>query len=320
MRAWLYTLIAALLFIQPETRAQQAYPTRPVRMIVPFSAGGPTDILARALAEEFPRLLGQPMIVENRLGAGGNLGAEIAAKSPPDGYTLVMGASGAFAINVTLYPKLPYDVLRDFAPVSLATTLPMILVVHPSVPVKTVEDLIALAKARPGQLTYGSAGNGTSIHMSTELFKSMTGADMLHVPYKGVSQAMVDLVGGQFPLMFSDAMTALPHVRSGKLLPIAITASSPLYPGVPTFIESGLAGYDPSVWYGVFAPAGTPKDIVQKLSLAIAQGLQSPQVRDRLAAMGAQTVGNTPEAFGEFVRADIARWAKVVKAAGIRLE
>lgn len=295
-----------------------AYPSRPIRMIVPFSAGGPTDILARALAEEFPRLLGQSMIVENRLGAGGNLGAEIAARSPPDGYTLVMGASGAFAINVTLFPKLPYDVVRDFAPVSLATILPMVLVVHPSLPVKTVRELIDLARTR--QLSYGSAGNGTSIHLSTEMFNAITGINMAHVPYKGVSQAMLDLVGGQYPLMFSDAMTALPQVNAGKLRAVAITTPSPLYPGVPTFIDSGIAGYDPSVWYGVFAPAGTPKDIVNRLAAAIAKGLQTPQVRDRLAAMGARTVGSTPEEFGEFVKAEIARWAKVVKASGARVD
>lgn len=296
------------------------YPSRPIRMVVPFNAGGPTDIVARAVSQEIAVTLGQPVVVENRLGAAGNIGAEMVAKSAPDGYTIVMGATGAFAVNATLYPKLPYDVMRDFAPVSLVSTVPFVLVVHPSLPVKTVNDLIRLAKEKPGQLSYGSAGSGTSIHMATEMFKSMTGVDMVHIPYKGAALAVVDLISGQLQLMIADVVSSLPHVKSGKLRAIATTERNALLPDVPTFADSGFPGYDANVWYGVFAPAGTPREIVARLSSVIAKALQVPAVRERLANQGAQPIGSTPEEFTAFVRAEIAKWAKVVKASGVRAD
>ena len=298
----------------------QSYPSKPIRMVVPFAAGGPTDVYARSVGQELSRILGQPVIVDNKPGAGGNLGADFVAKSAPDGYNIVLGAVGAFAVNMTLYPKMPYDVLRDFAPVSLIAIVPMMLVVNPALPVKTPRDLVELAKARPGQLTYGSAGNGTSVHMSTEMFKALTGIDMVHVPYKGVAPAMTDLIGGQLQLMFSDATSAIPHAKSGKVRPVAVTRRIEVMPEIPTFAELGYAGYDPTVWYGVFAPAGTPRDIVVKLNGAIAKALQAPEVRERLISQGANPVSNSPEEFTAFVRDEIARWGKVVKASGARVD
>ncbi len=321
MKGTIAALCVALLVFGPAcARGQGSYPSKPIRMVVPFNAGGPTDIVARAVGQEISRTLGQPVVVENRLGAAGNIGAEMVAKSAPDGYTIVMGATGAFAVNVTLYPKLPYDVMRDFAPVSLVTIVPFVLVVHPGLPVKTLDELIKLAKAKPGQLSYGSAGSGTSIHMATEMFKDMTGTDMVHIPYKGAGLAIVDLISGQFQVMIADVVSSLPHVKSGKLRAIATAQRSALLPDVPTFAEAGLPGYDANVWYGVFAPAGTPRDIVAKLSGAIAKAVQTPAVKERLAAQGAQAVGSTPEEFSVFVRAEIAKWAKVVKASGARVD
>jgi tripartite-type tricarboxylate transporter receptor subunit TctC len=298
----------------------QSYPSKPIRMVVPFAAGGPTDVYARSVGQELSRILGQPVIVDNKPGAGGNLGADFVAKSAPDGYNIVLGAVGAFAVNMTLYPKMPYDVQRDFAPVSLIAIVPMMLVVNPALPVKTPRDLVELAKARPGQLTYGSAGNGTSVHMSTEMFKALTGIDMVHVPYKGVAPAMTDLIGGQLQLMFSDATSAIPHAKSGKVRAVAVTKRIEVMPEIPTFAELGYAGYDPTVWYGVFAPAGTPRDIVVKLNGAIAKALQAPEVRERLISQGANPVSNSPEEFTTFVRYEIARWGKVVKASGARVD
>jgi tripartite-type tricarboxylate transporter receptor subunit TctC len=311
---------AAALAAFSATAYAQSYPSKPIRMVVPFAAGGPTDVYARSVGQELSRILGQPVIVDNKPGAGGNLGADFVAKSAPDGYNIVLGAVGAFAVNMTLYPKMPYDVLRDFAPVSLIAIVPMMLVVNPALPVKTPRDLVELAKARPGQLTYGSAGNGTSVHMSTEMFKALTGIDMVHVPYKGVAPAMTDLIGGQLQLMFSDATSAIPHAKSGKVRPVAVTKRIEVMPEIPTFAELGYAGYDPTVWYGVFAPAGTPRDTVVKLNGAIAKALQAPEVRERLISQGANPVSNTPEEFTAFVRDEIARWGKVVKASGARVD
>ena len=321
MRRILAILLAAAAWAAffPAARAQ-GYPAKPIRMVVPFAAGGPTDVYARAVGQELGRLLGQPLVVDNKPGAGGNLGADMVAKSAPDGYTLVLGAVGAFAVNMTLYPKMPYDVLRDFAPVSLITIVPMMLVVHPAVAVKTPQELVELARAQPGKLSYGSAGSGTSVHMASEMFKAMTGIDMVHVPYKGTAPAVADLMGGQIQLMFSDATTAIPHVKSGKLRAVAVTRRVEAMPELPTFAERGYPAYDPGVWYGVFAPAGTPRDVMLKLNGAIAKSLQVREVRERLEGLGAQPTSNSPEEFAEFVRAEIARWAKVVKASGARVD
>ena len=319
-RSFVVMLAASALASLACGAGAQTYPSKPIRMVVPFAAGGPTDVYARTVGQELTKLLGQPVIVDNRPGAGGNLGADLVAKSPPDGYNVVLGAVGAFAVNMTLYPKMPYDVLRDFAPVSLVAIVPMVLVVNPGVPVKTPKELVELAKSKPGTLSYGSAGNGTSIHMSAEMFKAMTGIDMAHVPYKGAAPAMTDLIGGQVQLMFADATSVIPHVKSGKVRAVAATKHVEAMPEVPTFAQSGFPSYDPTVWYGVFAPAGTPRDVVVKLNAGIAKSLQARDVRERLIGLGAQPTSSTPEEFTEFVRAEISRWGKVVKSSGATVD
>jgi len=298
------------------------YPTKPIKIVVPFAAAGTTDLLARAVGNEMQKAMGQPVVVENRPGAGGNLGSDVVAKAAPDGYTLLVGAVSPQAINVTLYPKLPYDVMRDFVHITLIAAVPNVLEVNPSVPVKTVKELIALAKSKPGQLTYASSGNGTSIHLSAELFKTMAGVDMLHIPYKGSGPAVTDLIAGQVNLMFDNLPSSIAQIRAGKLRAIAVTTlkRSPALPDVPTIAESGLPGYDASSWFGMHAPAGTSKDIVQKLYQVVSKALHTPEMAERLALQGAEAVGNTPEEFTEFVRAEIAKWAKVVKASGARVD
>ena len=298
------------------------WPSKTIRIVVPFSAAGTTDILARSVATEMQKAWGQSVVVENRPGAGGNLGSDVVAKAAPDGYTLLVGAVSPQAINVTLYPNMPYDVMRDFAHITLIAAVPNVLEVHPSVPVKTVRELIALAKSKPGQLTYASSGSGTSIHLSAELFKTMAGVDMLHIPYKGSAPAITDLVGGQVNLMFDNLPSSIAQIKAGKLRPIAVTTlkRSPALPDIPTIAESGLPGYDASSWFGMHAPAGTPRDIISKIHAVVTRSLQTPQMIERLSTQGAQPVGNTPEEFTEFLRAEIAKWAKVVKASGARVE
>ena len=320
MNAWLRIAALLLLCAPAAAPAQDAYPTRPIRIVVPFTAGGPTDIFARAIGAEISKTLGQPVIVDNRPGAGGNLGTEMVAKAPADGYTLIMGAVGSFAVNPTLYAKLPFDVLRDFAPISQVTNVPFVLVVHPGVAAKSLQEFLALARAKPGQMSYGSAGTGTSMHLSTELFKTMAKIDIVHVPYKGASQAVVDLLSGQVQVLMADVVSALPHVKAGKFRPLAITARSALYAEVPSFADAGLPGFDANVWYGLFAPAATPREIVQKLYSHVAKALQTPEVGDRLTAQAAQVVGSTPEQFTVFVRTEIVKWAKVVKESGARID
>jgi tripartite-type tricarboxylate transporter receptor subunit TctC len=298
------------------------YPNKPIRIVVPFAAAGTTDLLARAIGIEMQKAWGQTVVVENRPGAGGNLGSDVVAKAPPDGYTLLVGAVSPQAINVTLYPKLPYDVMRDFSHITLIAAVPNVLEVNPSVPVKTVKELIALAKSKPGQLTYASSGSGTSIHLSAELFKTMAGVDMLHIPYKGSGPAVTDLVGGQVNLMFDNLPSSIGQIKAGKLRAIAVTTlkRSPALPDVPTIAESGLPGYDASSWFGMHAPAGTPKDIINKIHGVVTKSLHTPEMAERLATQGAQAVGNTPEEFTEFLRVEIAKWAKVVKASGARVD
>ena len=298
------------------------YPNKPIRIVVPFAAAGTTDLLARAIGIEMQKAWGQTVLVENRPGAGGNLGSDIVDKAAPDGYVLLVGAVSPQAINVTLYPMLPYDVMRDFAHITLIAAVPNVLEVHPSVPVKTVKELIALAKSKPGQLTYASSGSGTSIHLSAELFKTMAGVDMLHIPYKGSGPAVTDLVGGQVQLMFDNLPSSIGQIKAGKLRPIAVTTlkRSPALPDVPTIAESGLPGYDASSWFGMHAPAGTPKDIISKIHGVVTKSLRTPEMIERLSSQGAQAVGNTPEEFTEFLRVEIAKWAKVVKASGARVD
>ncbi|MFM9970281.1 MAG: Bug family tripartite tricarboxylate transporter substrate binding protein [Burkholderiales bacterium] len=299
-----------------------SYPSKPIRIVVPFAPGGTTDIVARSVGADMTKTLGQAVSIENRAGAGGNLGSDVVAKAAPDGYTLLVGAVSPQAINVTLYPNMPYDVMRDFEHISLLAAVPNLLEVHPSVPVKTVRELIDYAKARPGKLAYASSGSGPSIHLSAELFKTMTGVDMLHIPYKGSAPAVADLIAGQVQLMFDNLPSSIQQVRAGKLRAIAVTTArrSPVLPDIPTIAESGLPGYEASSWFGMHAPAKTSKDIVNRLYATVAKSLRTPEMIERLTSQGADPVGNTPEQFTEFVREEIAKWAKVVKASGAKVE
>jgi len=317
---WGALLLAAQL--AAGTCAAQTYPAKPIRIVVPFPAGGIADLFGRVIGQKFSEAWGQPAVVENRPGAGGNIGAEIVAKSLPDGYTLVMGSIGTHSVNVSLFSKLGYDPIRDFAPVSLVMEAEGLLVLHPSVPVKTVKELIALAKARPGQLSYASAGNGTAGHLSGELFKSMAKVDMVHVPYKGNVPAIIDLIAGQTSLLFATMPTVLPQVQAGRLKALAVTSSarSPAAPQLPTIAEAALPGYSVTNWIGLFAPAGTPRDIVNKLNSETLRIMQAPDIQKRLVNEGAKFTPMTPDEYAEFVKAEIAKWAKVVKEAGIRVD
>jgi tripartite-type tricarboxylate transporter receptor subunit TctC len=314
---------ALALAVACGAHAQAPYPNHPVRIVVPFPAGGTTDILARATAQKLTEGLGQPFVVENRPGAAGNIGAELVAKSPPDGYTMLMGTVGTHAINPSLYDKMPYDHVKDFVPVVLVAGVPNVLVVHPSVPVKSVQELIAYAKANPGKLNFASSGAGTSIHLSGELFKTMTGVSMQHVPYKGSSPALADLTGGQVQLMFDNLPSALPLIKAGKLRALAVTSltRSTVLPDLPTVSESGLAGFDSSSWFGLLAPAGTPKDVVARVNGEVAKWLATPDAKEKLAAQGAIVAsGLAPEDFTRHIASETAKWQKVVKESGAKVE
>ena len=309
---------AALAAMLAGSAHAQSYPVKPVRIVVPSSAGGGTDIVARVLAPELSKRLGQQVIVDNRPGAGTMIGIEAVAKSPPDGYTLLMGLS-TLAINSALYNKVPYDPVRDFAPVTLATTSASILVVHPSLPVKTLKDLIAFARARPGQLNYASAGVGTYPHMTYELFLSMAKLKMEHIPYKGTAPAMIDMIAGQVASMAATVITGMPHIRSGRLRALGITSlkRAEVAPDIPTVAEAGLPGFESVQWYGLLAPANTPADIVNRLHREMAQILQLPAIRKRFAADAVDTVGNTPEEFARHIAAELDKWEGVARGAGI---
>lgn len=300
----------------------QTYPIKPIRFVVPFTAGGGSDLVARTVAQKLTEALGQSVIVDNRAGAAGTIGTDIVAKSPPDGHTLLLGSNGPLAINPHLYVKLPYDAVRDFAPVSLVTVMPFLLVTHPSLPVRSVKELIALAKARPGQLNYGSPGSGSTTHLANELLKSMTGIQITHVPYKGVAPAAIDLISGQVQMMSGDLSTLLPHVKAGKMRGLAVTAArrSSLLPDMPTISESGVAGYDASGWFGVLVPAGTPQAIVGRLNASIVKGISSPDARERLGAFGGDVATGSPEQFANHVRTESAKWGKVIRAVGLKAE
>ena len=315
-------IFAAALLLAAGTCSAQGYPAKPIRIIVPFPPGGIADVFARVIGQKFGETLGQPGVVENRPGAGGNIGADLVAKSAPDGYTLVTGSIGTHAVNVSIFSKLPYDPIRDFAPVSPIMEAEGLLVLHPSVPVKSVKELVALARARPGQLSYASAGHGTASHLSGELFKSMAKVDMVHVPYKGNVPAITDLLTGQTSLLFATMPTVLPQVQAGRLkaLAVASSARSPAAPEIPTIAEAALAGYSVVNWIGIFAPAGTPRDVVLKLNAEIARTMQAPDIQKRLVNEGAKFTAMTPEQYGGFVRAEMTKWAKVVKEAGIRVD
>ncbi len=299
----------------------QPYPAKPVRIIAGFPPGSGADITARVIGLRLAEAMGQQMIVDNRPGAGSNIAAELAAKAPPDGYTLFIGTV-ANTINATLYSKLPFDFARDFAPIALATAAPNILVVHPSVPAQSVAGLIALAKARPGQLNYASAGVGTAPHLSSELFGSMAGVRMVHVPYKGSPPAVTDLIAGEVALMFSPASSVLPHVKSGRLRALAVTTAArlPSLPELPTVAESGLKGYETITWFGFVAPSKTPLAVVTRLNAEIVKALALPGVRSQFASQGIEALGGTPEQFAGYIRDEIVKWAGVIKVSGTKAE
>jgi tripartite-type tricarboxylate transporter receptor subunit TctC len=299
----------------------QTYPSKPVRFIVTFAAGGGTDLVARAVAPKMSEYLGQPILVENRPGANGAVGAEAVAKSPPDGYTVCVCAAGTMAIGPHL-TKQPFDTLRDFAPASPLATSPFIVTVHPSVKATSIRELVALAKANPGKINFGSSGVGGAPHLSTELFKSMAGVDMVHVAYKGLGPAMTDLLGGQIQFMLADIGVVAPHLKSGKLRGLAITgrSRSPVFPELPTVAEAGLPGYAAGTWYGLFAPAGTPAPILARLSAGVREALAVSEVGSALIAQGVEPASMTPEQFAEFTREEHAKWGGLIRSAGIKLE
>ncbi len=297
----------------------QSYPAKPVRVIVPFPPGGPTDVVARGISQKMAEGLGQAIVIENRGGAGGALGTELVSKSPADGYTLLMGTIGGLAVAMSLLPNRGYDTLRDFAPITQAVNVTNILVIHPSVPAKSVKELLATARARPGQLNYASSGNGTVTHLAGELLKLMGKVNIVHVPYKGGSPALASLVSGETDMSYENSLIILPQIKAGKVKALAVTGAkrSPLLPELPTIGET-LPGYSASGWYGLVAPAATPKDALARLSAAAVKALRAPDVVERLASQGAEAVGNTPEEWGGFIRAEIDKWAKVVKAANMK--
>ena len=311
----------------PVAAQSGAWPTKPVRIVVPFAAGGTTDILAREIAPELQKAFGQPFIVDNRPGAGGNVGADAVAKSAPDGYTLLMGTVGTQSINPSLYPKMPYDAAKDFAPITLVAGVPNVVVLNPQKAaerkITDVPSLVAWAKANPGKLNMASSGNGTSIHLAGELFKTVSGTYMVHLPYRGSGPALLDLMGGTVDIMFDNLPSALPHIKAGKLTAIAVTSAerSAALPDVPTVEQAGrLKGFEASSWFGLLAPAGTPPETVLKLQQATAKALASPVVRQRLLAQGAIPGGNSPQQFASMIAAESAKWAQVVKMSGAKVD
>ncbi len=314
-------LLAAMCCLLAASVQAQPYPSKPVRVVVPYPPGGPTDIVARVLFQQVAESTGQQFVIDNRAGAGGNIGAEHVAKSPADGYTVLIGTT-AHAINMSLFKSLNYDVQKDLAPVSLLTQGPLVLVTHPQFPANSVKELIDMAKAKPGSLNFASSGNGQSTHLSSELFNSLAGTKMVHVPYKGSAPALSDLMTGQVGIMFDTTLSAMPFVRAGKLKALGVTSPqrTPAAPDVPTIAESGLPGYEVFAWNGVFVPAGTPKPIVTQLNEEIRKAMQLPQVRDKFSAQGFAASWNTPDQFGVFVRNEVDKWARTIKASGTTLD
>lgn len=305
----------------PETHSQP-FPSRPIRIVVPFPPGGTTDILARALALKLVERFAQPVVIDNRPGAGGSIGADAAARAAPDGHTLLMGHLGTLAVNPAIYRNLPYDPQKSFAPVCLMAIVPSVLVVNPSVPVSSAAELIAYAKANPGKLTYGSAGSGSTSHLTTEYFKLATGTDILHVPYKGIGPMLTDLLSGQISMGLNGAPAVMPMVNSGKLRALAVSSRTrlPSLPQIPTLDESGVPGFEANGWYGIVAPAATPREIVMRLNAEIRRILQTPELRARLDNEGAIPAADSPEEFAAFIASEIARWAEVLKRAGIKAQ
>lgn len=311
----------AMVFFGSVSCWAQAYPARPIRLIVPYAAGGGVDVMARLVVPRLSERLGQRVIIDNHAGATGNIGADIAARAAPDGYTVLMGGA-SLAINVSLYSKLTYDVMKDFVPVTEVAQSPNIVLVHPSLPVKSIRELIAFARARPGQLNYGSGGSGSTLHLTAELFKTMANVNIVHVPYKGTGPAIVGLMSGEVTLAMPPLSGMLPHVESGRVRALAITSRTRLdmLPQLPTVAESGVPGFESGQWYGVLVPAGTPANIVTKLQSELAQVVRLPDVVAQITRQGCVPVGDTSQHFTSYLRQDIAKWAKVVKASGARVE
>ena len=317
MTRWLFVAVIAFATQAPA----QPYPAKPVRVVVPFPPGGPTDVVARGIAQKMTEGLGQTVVIENRGGAGGALGTELVAKSPAGGYTLLMGTIGGLAVAMSLLPNRGYDTLRDFAPITQAVNVTNILVTHPSVPAKSVKDLLEIARARPGQLNYASSGNGTVTHLAGELLKLMGKVNIVHVPYKGGAPALTALVSGETDMSYENSLIILPQIKAGKVKALAVTGAkrSPLLPALPTIGET-LPGYSASGWYGLVAPAATPKDALARLNAAAVRALRAPEVVERLSSQGAEPVGNSAEEWGGFIRSEIEKWARVVKAANMKAD
>ncbi|MBC7778743.1 MAG: tripartite tricarboxylate transporter substrate binding protein [Proteobacteria bacterium] len=300
----------------------QSYPTGPIRLMVPYPPGGTADLLGRLVGQRLGDALGVTVVIENRAGIGGSLGAEIVSKAAPDGATLLLGNASTQAINQSLYKKIGYDPLKDFTPISLVATVPLVMMVHPSMPVKSVKELLALARARPGQMNYASGGAGSTTHLSMELLKSQTKVDIAHIAYRGSGPALISLIAGEVPLMVELMPTALPFVKAGKVRALAVTSArrSPLLLDIPTIAETVTPGYEVASWFGVFAPAGTPTPVVTRLNAEVVKFMSTPEMRERLLALGAEPVTNTPDEFGRFVRAEITKWSKVVQESGAKAE
>ncbi|APW37998.1 ABC transporter substrate-binding protein [Rhodoferax koreense] len=318
-------LAAATLPALPLAAAAQSantYPNKAIRMVVPFTPGGSTDIMGRTIGQQLTQAWGQPVVIDNLPGAGGSIGADKVAKAPADGYTLLMGHIGTLAVTPSLYPKLPYDPVKSFAAVAWVARVPNVLVVHPSVPVKSVQELVAYAKANPGKINYGSGGNGSAAHIATEYFKLQTGTQMQHVPYKGTAPAVTDLVGGQIQLMFTGVPAVMAQVKAGQLRALAVSSPHRVkaVPELPTVAESGYAGFEADQWYGVVAPANTPPDVTAKLNQQINRALASPEIAERLASEGAEATPNPPKVFADLIVSEIARWRTVIEKGGVKVE
>jgi tripartite-type tricarboxylate transporter receptor subunit TctC len=323
VRAVAAMLAGVLLSLSPPLlAAEQPYPSKPIRLVVPFPAGGPLDVIARAIGQKLSLAWGQPVIIDNRPGAGGNIGADLVAKSAPDGYTILEGALSTHAVNVSLYSKLPYDPIKDFAPITLVAVTPNVLVLNPSVPANSVAELIAYARANPGKLAFGSGGNGSAGHLAGELFKTEAKLDIVHVPYKGSAPAMQDLLGGQIQLMFDNLASSMQQVRAGKLKAIAVTTAkrSPLVPDLPTLAETGLPGFDIYTWWGFLAPAGTPKEIIAKWNAEVTRILGTPEMQAYFAQQGAEPSPTSPEQFMALIQSEIPKYAKIIKASGAKVD
>ena len=318
----LVCLLALLLSLAPAVTGAQSYPAKPIRIVVPFPAGGPLDVTARAIGQKLSEAWGQPVVIDNRPGAGGNIGADLVAKSAPDGYTILEGALSTHAVNVSLYGKMPYDPLKDFAPITLVATTPNVLVVNPGLPVHSVPELVAYAKAHPGALSFGSGSNGSAGHLAGELFKMEAGVDMVHVPYKGAAPALQGLLAGDTQLMFDNLASSTPQLKAGKLTALAVTTArrTALMPELPTLAESGLPGFDIYTWWGFLAPAGTPKEIVAKWNTEVVRILSSPEMKAFFAQQGAEPAPTTPDQFAELIRSEIPKYAKIVKASGAKVD